>query len=67
MGIFINDKAWNIKRAKENYEWEQWHLKRAQEAGRRGDKSAASDHISRAKIYHSTADNYMKDAARSTK
>ena len=30
MGIFVNDRAWNLKKAKENYDWEQWHLKRSQ-------------------------------------
>ena len=56
MGIFVNDRAWNLKQAKENYDWEQWHLKRAQEATRKGDSSAARDHLSRAKSYHSKGD-----------
>lgn len=37
MGIFINDRAWNLKRAKENYDWADWHMKRAAEAARKGD------------------------------
>ena len=40
MGIFVNDRAWNLKKAKENYDWEQWHLKRSQEAVRKGDISS---------------------------
>ena len=67
MGIFVNDRSWNLKKAKESYEWEAWHLKRASEASRRGDVSAAKDHVSRAKIYHKEGDNYTSDARRSTK
>lgn len=67
MGIFVNDRAWNLKKAKENYDWEQWHLKRSQEAARKGDTSAAKDHMARAKTYHSKGDEYKKDAAKSTK
>lgn len=67
MGIFVNDRAWNLKQVKENYDWEQWHLKRAQEATRKGDSSAARDHLSRAKSYHSKGDEYKRDAAKSTK
>lgn len=33
--MFINDKAWNLKRAKENYDWMEWHMKRAAEAARK--------------------------------
>ena len=67
MGIFVNDRAWNLKKAKENYDWEQWHLKRSQEAVRKGDMSAAKDHAARAKSYHCAGDNYKRDASRSTK
>ena len=28
MGIFVNDRALNLNKAKENYAWGQWHLKR---------------------------------------
>lgn len=67
MGIFVNDRAWNLKKAKENYDWEQWHLKRSQEAMRKGDISAARDHAARAKSYHSKGDEYKRDASKSTK
>ena len=67
MGIFINDRAWNIKQANDNYEWEQWHLKRAQEARRKGDLYSARDHERRAKTYHDKGNEYRNTAARSTK
>lgn len=67
MGIFVNNKAWNLKKAKENYDWEQWHLKRSQEAIRRGDMTSAKDHAARAKSYHIAGDNYIYDAKKSTK
>ena len=67
MGIFVNDRAWNLKKAKENYDWEQWHLKRSQEAARKGDIPATKDHASRAKSYHSKGDEFKRDASRSTK
>lgn len=67
MGIFVNDRTWNLKKAKENYDWEQWHLKRSQEAVRKGDLAAAKDHANRAKAYHSKGDEYKRDASKSTK
>lgn len=67
MGIFINDRAWNLKKAKENYDWEQWHLKKSQEAMRKGDMSSAKDHAARARNFHTMGDNYKRDAAKSTK
>ena len=57
MGIFVNDRA----------DWEQWHLKRSQEAIRKGDMFAAKNHAARAKSYHSAGDNYKRDAQKSTK
>ena len=67
MGIFVNDRAWNLKKAKENQDWEQWHLKRSQEAVRKGDLSSAKDHAAIAKSYHSKAEEYKRDASKSTK
>ena len=67
MGIFVNDRAWNLKKAKENYDWEKWHLKRSQEAISKGDMIAAKDHAARAKNYHSAGDNYKRDEAKSPK
>lgn len=67
MGIFINDRAWNLKKAKENYDWEQWHLKRYEEALRKGDLSSAKNHAAKAKYYHSKGDEYKRDASESTK
>jgi hypothetical protein len=37
MGIFVNDKAWNLKQARDRQENGEWHLKRAQEALKKGD------------------------------
>lgn len=67
MGIFINDRAWNLKKAKENYDLEKWHLKRSQDALRRGDMSSAKEHASIAKSCHSKGDEYKRDASKSTK
>lgn len=67
MGIFVNDKAWNLKKAKENYDWMEWHMKRAAEAGRRNDAKAVKDHMDRAKMYKAKGDEYMYDAKRCTK
>lgn len=51
--------------------YSQWGIgvysKQAQEAIRKGDSSAARDHLSRAKSYHSKRDDYKRDAARFTK
>lgn len=67
MGIFVNDKAWNLKKAKECYEWEAWHQKRANEALRQGNMSAAKDHTYRAKSYRKDGDNYVYVAKKCTK
>ena len=58
---------WNIKQANGNYEWEQWHLKRAREARRKGDLYSARDHERRAITYHDKGNEYRNAAARSTK
>ena len=65
--MFINDKNWNLKHAKENYNWMEWHLKRAAEAARKNDSRAAKDHADRAKMYKAKGDEYMDAAKRSTK
>lgn len=67
MGLFINDKAWNLKKAKENYDWEQWHLKRYDEALRKGNLSSAKDHAAKAKSYHAKCEEYKREASKSTK
>lgn len=67
MAIFVNDRSWNLKKAKEYYDQEQWHLKRSQEALRRGDISASKDHATKAKSYRHQADEYKRDASKSTK
>lgn len=67
MGIFVNDKTWNIQQAKKNYEWAEWHMKRAAEASRRNDERAVKDHLQSAKMYKAKGDEYMRDAAKSTK
>ncbi|MDO5342019.1 MAG: hypothetical protein Q4F69_06165 [Bacteroidia bacterium] len=67
MGIFINDRAWNLKKAKENYDWAAWHSDRAAKALRRNDFKAAKDHADRAKIYKDKGDEYTRDAAKCTK
>lgn len=66
-GSRINDKEWNEQKAKENYEWEAWHLKRAKEAADRGDYSSCVDHERRAKTYHDKGDDYMDLARKCTK
>lgn len=65
MGIFINDRAWNLKKAKENYDWAAWHSDRAQKL--RNDLKAAKDHADRAKMYKAKGDEYTHDAAKCTK
>ena len=65
--MFINDKAWNLKKAKENYDWMEWHMKRAAEAAKKNDSRAAKDHADRAKMYKAKGDEYMYDAKRCTK
>ena len=67
MGIFINDRVWNIKQAKINYEWAEWHTKRAVEAARRNDKTAEKDHLYSAQMYKAKGDEYMRSASKSTK
>ena len=67
MGIFVNDKAWNLKQAKDRKEHGDWHVKRANEALRRGDKTAYNDHMSRSKPYYKEAEAYMASARKSTK
>ena len=32
MGIFVNDRAWNLKQAKNRRENGEWHVKKANEA-----------------------------------
>lgn len=63
----INDKAWNLKKAKENYDWAKWHMERTAKAMRLNDMKAAKDHSDRAKMYKSKGDEYMNDAKRCTK
>ena len=60
MGIFVNDRAWNIQQAKKNYEWAEWHMKRAADASRRNDTKAARDHLYSAKLYKAKGDEYIK-------
>lgn len=67
MGIFINDRAWNLKQAKARKEYGDWHVKRANEALKRGDTSGYKDHMSRAKPYYKEYESYMDSARRSTK
>lgn len=67
MGIFINDREWNVKRAKENYDLAEWHLKRAAEAARKKDDKAAKNHNESAKMYKAKGDEYSRDAKRCTK
>lgn len=67
MGIFIDDRAWNLKQAKDRKENGDWHVKRAKEALRRGDTTAYKDHMSRSKPYYKEADDYMAAARKSTK
>lgn len=63
----INDKAWNLKKAKENYDWAKWHMERAAKAMRLNDMKAARDHEDRAKMYKAKGDEYMEIASRCTK
>lgn len=63
----INDKAWNLKKAKENYDWAAWHMDRAAKAARLNDPKAAKDHMDRAKMYKAKGDEYTQIAARCTK
>ena len=67
MGIFVNDRAWNLKQAKDRKEYGDWHVKRANEALRRGDKTAYNDHMSRSKPYYKEAEAYMASVRKSTK
>lgn len=67
MGIFVNDRAWNLKQAKARKEYGDWHVKKANEALRRRDMAAYKDHMSRSKPYYNEADAYMAAARKSTK
>ena len=67
MGIFVNDRAWNLKQAKDRKEHGDWHVRKANEALRRGETSAYNDHMYRSKIYYNEADAYMASARKSIK
>ena len=67
MGIFVNDKAWNLKQVRDRQENGEWHLKRAQEALKKGDMSAYNDHMARSKPYFKEAEDYRRAAKLSTK
>ena len=67
MGIFINDRAWNLKQAKARKEYGDWRVKKANEASRRNDMTAYKDHMNRSKSYYYEADAYMAAARKSTK
>ena len=67
MGIFVNDRAWNLRKAKENYDWAAWHTDRAAKATRQNDAKTAKDHLDRAKMYKAKGDEYTRDAAKCTK
>ena len=65
--MFINDRAWNLRKAKENYDNMAWHMKRAAEAAKRNDSRSAKDHTDSAKMFKAKGDEYMDAAKRSTK
>lgn len=67
MGIFINDRAWNLKQAKARKEYGDWHVKQANEALRRGDVISYKDHMRRSKPYYAEADAHFSAARKSTK
>jgi hypothetical protein len=67
MGIFVNDRAWNLKQAKNRRENGEWHVKMANEALRRGDMTAYKDHMRRSQPYFKEAEDYMASARKSTK
>ncbi|MBQ4485346.1 MAG: hypothetical protein II934_10175 [Prevotella sp.] len=64
---FVNDKAWNEKQARDNFDNANWHRTEAQKATERGDYSSAKDHMSRANSYDSKGKDYMDSASKCTK
>lgn len=64
---FVNDKAWNEKQARDNFDNANWHRKEAQRATERGDYSSAKDHMSRADSYDSKGKDYMNSASQCSK
>ena len=67
MSIFVNDRAWNLKQAKNRRENGEWHVKKANEALRRGDMTAYKDYMRRSQPYFKEAEDYMASARKSTK
>lgn len=54
--MFINDKALNLRKAKENYDNMAWQMKHVAEAANRNDSQAAKDHTDSAKMFKANDD-----------
>lgn len=66
-GIFINDKAAQLKYAQEAKENAEWHEKRSNDAIARGDLSAAKDHAARAATYRKAQKDAIEASKKCTK
>ncbi len=66
-GIFINDKASQLKYAQKAKENAEWHEKRSNDAIARGDLSAAKDHAARAASYRKAQKDAIEASKKCTK
>lgn len=66
-GIFINDKAAQLRYAQEAKENAEWHEKRSNDAAARGDLSAARDHAERAASYRKAQRDAIAASKKCTK
>ena len=64
---FIDDRAYHQSKANEAKGWEEWHIKKGNEANDRGDLSEAKDHYAIAKQYHKTMKEELDIAKKCTK
>ena len=66
-GIFIDNKAAQLKYAQEAKENAEWHDKRADDAIARGDMAAARDHAARAASYRKAQQDAIAASKKCTK
>lgn len=66
-GMFVDDRAYHLRRAQEDQEYAEWHHKRAKEAVAKGDISAARDHNDRASGYERSRKEHLDAAKKCTK
>lgn len=65
-GLFVNNKAFHEKEARDAMEQANYHTREASRAAERGDFSASKDHASKASSYDAAARDHMRAAGQCT-